>query len=293
MNRIFNNKGDGSALPILFILIISISAVIIILIKQVDTSLIAVQKARYTKAIEMSLNTALASIELSPSQNPGEETNLEKLAMGYTIDNKMQVNTEKLRDVFLQTLFNNVQAKNIRQQEQFKRFVPLLAVVQYDRIWLNAYCDSKYVSESPLTYYDNDDNKYYYLTLRDEYYSVNVPPSDSDPTPWKKEDNRTYYNINNPANNPAELTEAIKNKHLADIIESSLSAFADGYSESHKGYKINIGNFDKEGFSNSVKDVSVFCFVEGIPIKSILSDEPDRSFYAFRFGGASIKRVDQ
>ena len=89
----------------------------------------------------MAVNTALTTVELAPPQNLDAESNLETIALGYTLTSKMQVDKDRLTDVFLQTLFKNVQAKNITQQEQFKQYVPLLAVVQYDTLWMTAYCE--------------------------------------------------------------------------------------------------------------------------------------------------------
>ena len=291
MKFLKNNRGDGSAIPILFILIVSLAAIMIIFIKQIDVNLINLQKARYTKAIEMAVNTALTTVELAPALNPDDESNLDVIALGYTLNNKMEVDKERLAEVFLQTLYRNVQAKNITQQEQFKQYVPLMAVVQYDTLWMTAYCDKTNWKDYSLGYYDSDNAVYVFLTLEDKYFTL----TDNDPDSWNDETKREYHSIfpTDEIDNPFDLTEADRNQYLADAVANNLTGFVNGYKKSHKYYAVNIGAFDKGSFSNSVKDVTAFCFVEGIPIKTFLSNEPDRSFYSFKLGGASIKRADQ
>ncbi len=287
-----NIKGDGSVVPIFLILSISLVSATIIFCKQLDTNLLRLQKARYTKAVDMSVNTAVSTIELSTEQDENLGTNLDKIALGYTLDNRLVVDKEKFSEVFYQVLFRNMQivSGDRTREEAFKRYVPLKAIIQYDTIWLSAYDDDW--QSYPMFFIDRATGHKIFLTLGSRYYTLrDVNQS------WNLEANKNYCSIITPNSdnlpNTYGITEEFKQRMLAEIVEDSIESFVNAYKLNHKDYDITLGYFDRSGFSSAVKDVTFFCLVEGIPMKSFFSNEPDRSFHMFSFGGASLRRADQ
>jgi len=282
-----NSRGDSSVMPILLILIVSFFAITTILVKQIDGNLIAMQKSRYEKAISMAINTSLATVELS------DDSNLEAISMGYTVHNQMMLDKTKLAKVFEDVLYRNVQAKSVYQKNQFNQYIPLMGVLQNDRISFLAYCGKDLENPNsttltpwqdyPLYVHDEADGKRIYLTLGDDYFTL-IDES----IPWTTESNRNYDSLSN-----LNMTEKQKNELLYKVVKDDINSFANTYKESHNHYTFTLRNFDKNSFLASINDVTVFCVVEGIPIKTILSNEPDKSFYMAKFGGASLKRADQ
>ncbi len=287
-----NNKGDGSVVPIFLILSITLVSTTIIFCMQLDTNLLRLQKARYAKAVDMSVNTAVATIELSTEQDENQGTSLEKIALGYTLDKRLLVDKEKFSEVFYEVLFRNMQvlSGDRTMEEAFKRYIPLKAIIQYDTIWLSAYDDEW--QSYPMFFIDRASGQKIFLTLGTRYYTLrNVNQA------WNIESNKNYCSIITPnidnLPNTYGITQEFKERMLAEIVEDSIESFVNAYKLNHKDYDITLGYFDKSGFSSAVKDVTFFCLVEGIPMKSFFSNEPDRSFRMFSFGGASLRRADQ
>lgn len=274
-----NKKGDGSVVPILLVMSVTLVSMLYIFYHQIDNSIVGMQKDRYSKAVDMAVNTAMATIELSAEKDINEETNLEKIALGYTLDKRLVVDKDKFKDIFYNVLFRNVQIVigNTYKEEAFKRYVPLKAIIQYDTISLSTYDDQW--RDYRLFYTDETTGQKVFLTLGEQCYTINENLPEEERF---QEVNKQYITI----------SEAKRNIELTKAIRVEMEDFVNAYKVNHYDYNINIPSFDSHKFSGAVNDVTFFCLVEGIPIRSFLSKEPDRSFYCFSFGGASLRRAD-
>lgn len=326
--RLINKTGNSSAIPIFLILVVSFVGTVTYFYKTVDVQIVELQKSKYRSAVDMAVKTAVATIELSTVSDIDDISNLDKIALGYTIKKKVIVDKNKLISIFYDVLWRNISLNNSPEaQMAFKRYIPVKAVVQYDTISLSTFDDKWYNYKIFKTIDDDNDpstpGKLVFLTLSDEYYTLNNTSdlNKYDPTidlftisdeiekaekagdtqklekleklKWLfSSENKTIYSVNDP-NNPFHITETQKNKWIAEYVREMLNSFINAHKLSKFDYKIMIGHFDDHRFLSAMKDVTFFCFVEGIPIKSFLSKEPDRSFYTFSFGGASLRRADE
>ncbi|HBY20143.1 MAG TPA: hypothetical protein DEG71_03890 [Clostridiales bacterium] len=307
IKRIKNNRGDASVFPIMIIMIVSFISGLVIYYMQFDNHIIILQKIRYSKAVDMAVSTAVATIELSPvtekHDNIGyqdESSGLEDLSMGHVLNNQLKVDKDKFAKVFYTVLMKNFQVdiSDTQKLKAFRRYVPLKAIIEYDTMYLSSYEDDEFdVADEDedgdkdellkvkwhayrLFYYDEDIGDTVFLTLSGKCYTVLESLSLEDRF---LEANRNYVDID----------EDKRNRELATAVRSNLEAFVNLYKENPYDYQIKIGHFDEHKFMSAINNVTFFCMVEGIPIKSIFSNEPNNSFFAFNFGGASIKRADQ
>ncbi len=331
IKKLWNSRGGGSVYPILLVLITSFVSLLVIQFTELNNYVISMQKARYSKAVEIAASTAMATIELSNDVSQyntdgadfgfalGDNMdNLAIISLGYTMDKQLLVDKRRFTKVFYDVLFRNFQVKmeDNAKVMAFKRYVPLKAIIQYDTMFLSTYEEENPDNVKLEDYYDDKwytyrmffrdsvTNKTIYLTLSDKCYVLIDETEDvdgdgdvdqDDMKERFKESNRHYFSVIDTSVDPtySHIDEATKNRELANSVRNTLQSFVNQYKESHYNYNIHIGEFDEQRFINSVKDVTFFCLVEGIPIKSAFSKEPDRSFYAFKYGGASLKRADQ
>ena len=316
IKKLKNNRGDGSVFPIMIMIIASFISILVIYFMQFNNHLINMQKIRYSKAVDMAVSTAMATIELSTATEEtvdtktnldsigyqDESTSLEDLSMGHVVSKDLKVDKNRFAKVFYTVLMKNFQAdlSDTEKLRYFRRYVPLKAIIEYDTMYLSSYKDDIFEEVDTdadgikdevvfkgvnwhayrLFYYDEDIGKTVFLTLSGKCYVVNEGLLLSDRF---LEANRMYIDID----------EAKRNSELARTVRSNLESFVNLYKENSYDYQITIGHFDEHKFLSAVNNVTFFCMVEGIPIKSIFTDEPNNTFYAFNFGGASLKRADQ
>lgn len=259
-----------------------------------------------------------------------EVTNLHKIALGYTVSKKMTVDKDKLLQVFYEVLWRNVYVyDSFERREAFKKYVPLKALVMNDTISLSTYPKnpgdpdvwSNYKIFANIGTAASPD--YVYLTLSDEYYRLadtsnlnNYNPLIDEMHPdfltvnsAFHESNKVYFTVDKSADSvptPADqntlsepkycaadnMTTERKNRLIAEYVQSSINAFVNSNKSNVEGYEVALGHYDETRILSAINDVTFFCLVEGIPIKSFLSKEADRTFYTFSFGGGSLRRAD-
>ncbi|MGE5329067.1 MAG: hypothetical protein ACM3KR_06150 [Deltaproteobacteria bacterium] len=98
-----------------------------------------------------------------------------------------------------------------------------------------------------------------------------------------------------------------KNREMSRFVQNVLRSYAN-IQKTNKNleYQMSIAEFDYtidknakqiadrvNGSINAAKDVTFYCLVEGLPMKSLLNDQINRSFSTFSYGGAAIKRADE
>lgn len=341
LNKLKSNNGNGTAIGLMLVLIVSIMFGMPYFYKQIELEIINYQKHRYQKAVDMAVKTSMATIELTGYQDINNASDLDKIALGYSVQKELKVDKQKLCQIFYSVLWKNINLEtNEYRQELFKRYIPLKALVEGDSISLSTYDDVWYTYRLSydLGFESGGPSDKVFFTLTDKYYRLKDnnllnyydPSKAEDPTSEVDatidtpdgtqtvkvktnaafmESNKIYFTLNPKA--PAfdsndlttpyipkykstdDLTEAKKNQIIAQIIQNHLNGFVNDKKVSQLNYNIRLGDFDERKFLNATKDITFFCLVEGIPIKSVFSQEPDKSFYTFSFGGASIKRIDE
>jgi len=134
--------------------------------------------------------------------------------------------------------------------------------------------------------------------------------------------NKTKIDVTDPANNSVggvQITPERKNEEMAMKVQSVLRAYANSpkliknelgvssyYQNANKNvnYQMSIAEVDNvlhdkntadkiNGAINAAKDVTFYCLVEGLPMKSLLKGQINNSFSTFSYGGAALKRADE
>ncbi|MGE5473753.1 MAG: hypothetical protein ACM3UU_05990 [Ignavibacteriales bacterium] len=331
LRRLKNSKGEGSVFPIILMIIVTTVFMISIFLLNLDSNLRELQKDRYIKAVDMAVNTAMANIELSnedlnnhlsdQQQQIGivyEASNLDLIASGYQSHKRLIVDKEALMDVFYDVLLRNFQMKGLENVENFQRYIPLKAILQYDTISVSSgmHYDAirgKYVDDwqdERLFFKSGATN--IYMTLEDKCYTVNDALAINQRF---LETNKNYFSVN--STNLLGITPEKKRREMARCVENILRSHANSskliinesgeqkyYSNSGIGrYQLSFADFDNilhnkdqadkiNTTLNSPKDVTFYCIVEGLPMKSLYG-QIDNSFVAFSYGGSSLKRADE
>lgn len=130
----------------------------------------------------------------------------------------------------------------------------------------------------------------------DTDYTISYPPPPNAGTP-----------VLDTTGNPIKLhfyTDD-KNRELARCVERVLRSYANNQrANTRLAYQMSIAEFDNflhdpnmtgkvNGSINAAKDVTFYCLVEGLPMKSLLTGKIDNSFSTFSYGGSALKRADE
>jgi len=330
LKKLKDSKGDGSVLPITLVILLISLFVMIIFILNLDGSLFELQKDRYIKAVDMAVNTAIAGVELSNDSNGLEATSLELIGTGYENQKRVLINKEKLVDDFYDILLRNMPIKGI-DVATLQKHIPLKAILQYDTISVSSrYYHEKDIAGGTVIVkeswnknnFDNNKKKYndvwdeirlgfrtklgteVFMTIGDKCYTLidSTLPEEQ----LFLEGNREYFSVLDSSVSGVKIIDGEKitlerkNKELALRVQSILREYA---SSNERGrYNISISDFDylmhveDKRIANSInaaKDVTFYCLVEGLPMKSLLNGEKKDSFSLFSYGGTSLKRADE
>jgi hypothetical protein len=323
LKNIRNELGSGNVVFLILVMMVSIVGTMIFIYKEINVEIINYQKHRYKKAVDMAVKTTMSTIELNSTQSMDQISNLDKIALGYSLSKRVTIDKDKAANIFFEVLWKNIYGRlptmtydTVERKQYwnaefvyFKKCIPLKAIVQYDTIsvagWDDQWIDSKLMYNAGIK--ENGNPDWIFLTLTDDYYrlkDINLPEDD-----LFRESNKVYFSINpsspryDPNDNPDpsipkykqddNITDTKKGILVADIINKTLKQFISINKSSFLNYNIQLSDFDGRKFSSAAKDATFICLVEGIPISSIFSNEPDRSFYTVSFGGASIRRADE
>lgn len=302
LNKLKSSKGGGSIFPIILMIIVTTVFMISIFSINLDTNLRSLQKDRYIKAVDMAVNTAMASIELSnddlnnhlsnQQQQMGivyEATNLDLIAAGYQSHKRLIVDKEALMDTFYDVLMKNFQIKGLENVANFQRYIPLKALLQYDTISVSSgmHYDAmrgKYVDDwQDIRLSFSTGTRDVYMTLEDKCYTLIDPAKPINER--YAESNRTYFDVNKSTENVIDgirVDRNGKNARMARCVESILRGYANSpkqvisengetayYTNKGSSYEISFADFDNILHNKNAAD----------KINTTLNSPKDVTFY--------------
>lgn len=264
--KFLSRNGEAAGFAIILVMLAAGFLAVLSLYKDIDAELIMLQKSRHQAAIERALSDALTSI------NSHDPMSLDTLGLGHQIKKKVYINLDKFTETFYRSIYRNMKIyDDPARQAAIKKYIPMKAVILYDTMYISGPDDTWL--EYKLCY--DYKGTMIYFSLTDEVYTLDGAG------------NKVYSTFDS-----FGITPEIKRGIFAWRVRTLTNDFINNHKSSADNYYVNITNFDDKKFEAAISDVTLMCLVEGIPIKTLLSDSPDRSFYCFAFGGASVVRND-
>ncbi len=183
---------------------------------------------------------------------------------GYGTD----INKDRVLQRFYNTLFLNLGIENDEiKQGQVKQYIPVIALVDYDSLSIYTYVERKdnenireavWLNPVPFTKVYGDYIVNYSVTDMVQVYDV--------------ENNITYNDYYSNLNNFGiehfqNQIDFEKEKHLVmtETITNKINGYINKYNNYNTGYNLMLP-IESSEYTNMIKDVSLFVFVDGIPI---------------------------
>ncbi|MGY3386793.1 hypothetical protein ACVWZB_004747 [Paenibacillus polymyxa] len=226
----------------------------------------------YDGAVRAAVQDAAFSLRLNEDQ---------KMESRYESGKKIRANKERAIEAFYQTLFNNVGiGEDEVAQGVLKRYIPVLAVVDYDGLWI--YTSDSFMnkdgekenrqvwrSKMPFAYADNLGNSVSF-TLDDYVYAYDA--GDKQWFEGKREDVAAQVNYGIPILNDPDKFDQIRRTTIIDVVQSNLEHYINSYNQYARslgiGYTFTLPRIDQEEWNNTIDDVGVLSFIQGMPIGS-------------------------
>jgi hypothetical protein len=212
----------------------------------------------------------------------------------YDLSKKFQVNKDAALAAFYKTLFINFGIQDDpTQQDVLKRYLPAIAVIDYDGFWINAeeqFTDPSGVNvlkpvwkgKKPFSYEDSDGNRIFF-TLDDYVYAYDI----SDRT-WH-EGTRADVSVATGGRiqllRDPDLFDQVRRTTILKEIQDDLSYYINSHNQYARklgiSYTFTLPEIDQEEWSNTIDDVGFFAFIQGLPVG-------DQFYNRYAFGGGRL-----
>lgn len=219
---------------------------------------------RYKKAIDAGTDAAAKHIAYTTAEH------LEKLSIGFGegMEHSNNINIDKNDSLkwFYEVFFANLgYSNNLEMQNKLKKYIPIKAIIGFDRIYIADKNDNWIAEEEYLIEHNGVTRKF---TLSDQVFYNGQ---------WKKD---TAWGI------PTETRIRLVNKFINDTLNKHINQQK---SNNNENYTFRLG-LDNSDYKFSLVEGSNFVvFVEGIPLPTYDLSKNNK-FYAFSLGGSEITR---
>lgn len=193
--------------------------------------------------------------------------------VGTQDGNNMPVDRDEAVKWFYRLFFRNLNMNDADKQKELKRYMPMKAIILYDRLMI-ADIDDNWYSYDPAgerEYVINYGGKSYKFTLSDQIYDIG---------------NKTWIRAGDigldTRGRKALLTRYIMGQ-LDDFLNNRRNK------ESCNNYKIVFSLDDIDEKLSGINGINFLAFCEGIPISSLNPFLKER-FFAYGIGGSEIIR---
>ncbi len=223
---------------------------------------------RYKRALDAG---AYAAAKFSPYDTSSYLRNTGSgFGTGTEHSNNLIISQDESLKWFYRVFFRNIGAENNEVlQEELKKYMPMKAIVGYDRLLIADHEDNWIVDKQ----YDIEYNgTMYRFTLSDQVMAL---PSGA----WKKD---TEYGI--PESKRKSLVNMFIRQEIDNVINNRL------YFDSNKYYDVNIALNDTDPKLSGINGVNFIVFAEGMPIPNYNLTSKKRFLYTFGIGGSEITR---
>ncbi|MEK3787497.1 hypothetical protein [Paenibacillus sp. FSL K6-1230] len=224
----------------------------------------------YNGAFQAAVQDAAFALQMNESQN--QESNYGSLK-------KVRANKELAVEAFYETLFHNTGiADDATAQGVLKAYIPLLAIIDYDGIWVytnesfrneRGELENRQVwnSKKAYTYLDEQGNSIAF-TLDDYIYAYN-----SHNKQWvegTREEVAAEVDYNIPLVNDPVAFEAVRRQTIIDTlqrnVEHTINLYNQHVSRVGISYRFMLPVISQEEWNNTINDVGVLSFIQGVPV---------------------------
>ena len=169
---------------------------------------------------------------------------------------------------FYRIFFKNLSISNLEKQELLKKYIPLKAVIAYDRLFMADENDNWVYNKEYLINYRG---KEYKFTLSDQIYDIS---------------NNCWIE-----SSEIFLSEEEKDVLLTDFIRSQMNSFLNNGSNKNSGnnYEIRFNTNSTDEKLSGIKGINFIVFCEGLPLPSY-NPFKKKVFYAYSIGGGELFR---
>ncbi len=227
-----------------------------------------ITELRYNRAIDTATQDAAKALLTNSSQR--EETQYETLK-------KVKINKEEAVQTFFHTLFLNFGVFNDADgQGVLKNYVPALVIVGYDGYYIYAWDEYTNASgakelkhvwspKKPYTYSDNNGNTFAF-TL-DDYVTVN---RNGDQKWFDGFRSEIAIHASISLLNDSNTFDQVRRTSIVNSIQQDLEFNINKYNNYSKrhgvAYTFTLPLISQEEWNNTINDVGVLAFVQGIPM---------------------------
>lgn len=226
-----------------------------------------IMEQRYKRALDAGCYAASKYRPYSSVSNIDE--NSMGFGEGYNDTKNIIIDKNESLKWFYRMFFKNISMSDINQQNKIKKYIPMKAIVAFDRLYI-ADLNDNWIYDKPYTInYKGSD---YTLTLSEQIYDITAGIWLNIDDVGMSEDERIF----------------LLNKHIRDELTYFLNTRENKESTNYYRIKVALDNFDQE--QNSFDGVSFIVFCEGIPMPSLNPFKSNQKLYAFTMGGSELVR---
>lgn len=225
-------------------------------------------KKEYTRAIESGADAAAKHTKYKTQED------LENLSFGYGVgyENTNNLRIDKMESLqwFYRIFFKNIGIEySVEAQNRLKQYIPMKAIVSFDRLYI-ADKNDNWVVETP--YKIDYKGEVYLFTLSDQIYRYST-------NSWIRQKDLGI---------DAETRKTLVSRFIQQNVQNYINASPD--KASSNVYTFNLGLNDYEPEVNAINGTNFIVFVEGMPIPGLNVFYPNQKLYAFSIGGTELIR---
>lgn len=189
---------------------------------------------------------------------------------GIEHKNNLPLNPDESLQWFYRVFFRNIGAeKNVVMQDDLKKYMPMKAIVAFDRIMIADHKDNWILSK---TYDIRYNGTMYRFTLSDQV--MNIATGE-----WRTD---TEFGISEETRK--DLVNMFIRQEINNVINTRL------FSGSNRYYDVNIALTDTNPKIDGIKGVNFIVFAEGMPLPNYNPKSKEKLLYAYGIGGSEITR---
>lgn len=220
---------------------------------------------KYKKAVDAGTDAAAKHITYTTAEQ------IEGLGYGFGeglqhTNNVAMAKHESLQ-WFYEVFFGNIGcSKDILTQANLKRYIPMKAIVGFDRIFIADTNDNWVVEKEYIIDFSGVSRKF---TLSDQVFYNGQ---------WKKD---VEWGI----------PESTRIKLVNEFISTTLNEFINTHkTNTNDTYNLKVGTDSNDYKFSLIEGTNFIVFIEGMPLPTFNLDKGNSKFYSFSMGGAELKR---
>lgn len=224
----------------------------------------------YDGALRAAVQDAAFALKLNEDQN---------LENRHDSTKRIRANKERAVEAFYETMFNNIGIRDdITAQGLLKTYIPVLAVIDYDGLWLytnemirNAEGEQEnrqvWKAKKPFAYADDQGNSFSF-TLDDDVYVY-----DAAAQAWftgSREEVAMLTDHRILLLDDPDMFDQVRRTTITSVVQGNLEHFINAYNGYTRRlgitYTFTLPRVEQEEWNNTVNDIGVLSFIQGVPV---------------------------